>query len=91
MDDVGLFYVYLTSIWCMLWPFGIFNIIWYIFSRFGMLYQEISGNPGSGYHPLPRRDLIARPIAQISLLSSGDDTTRSLHLHTMCALEHTRL
>jgi hypothetical protein len=24
-----------------------FVVIWYIFSRFGMLYQEKSGNPGS--------------------------------------------
>jgi hypothetical protein len=46
--------------WYILWPFGIFYghlvyifyghlvyfwSIWYIFSRFGMLYQEKSGNP----------------------------------------------
>jgi hypothetical protein len=45
MEDVGTFY----------WPFGIFfgllvcfMAVWYIcwsFSRFGMLYQEKSGNP----------------------------------------------
>jgi hypothetical protein len=28
-----------------LWPFGIFPKFWYIFTRFGMLYQEKSGNP----------------------------------------------
>jgi hypothetical protein len=30
-----------------LWPFGIPLVIWYIFSRFGMLYQEKSGNLGT--------------------------------------------
>jgi hypothetical protein len=41
------------AIWNILQPFGIsyghlvhFVVIWYIFSRFGMLYQENSGNPG---------------------------------------------
>jgi hypothetical protein len=29
-----------------LWPFDIFMVIWYSFSRFGMLHQEKSGNPG---------------------------------------------
>jgi hypothetical protein len=44
MEDVGTF-----------WPFGLFyghlvyfmtiwHILWYVFSRFGMLYQEQSGN-----------------------------------------------
>jgi hypothetical protein len=39
--------------WYILWLFGIFNghllqfvVIWYIFPRFGILYQEKSGNPG---------------------------------------------
>jgi hypothetical protein len=39
-------------IWSILRPFGIFCghlvyfiVIWYIFPRFGMLYQEKSGNP----------------------------------------------
>jgi hypothetical protein len=30
------------SIWYILWPF------WYMFSRFGQLYQEKYGNPGRG-------------------------------------------
>jgi hypothetical protein len=41
------------STWNILWTFGIFYdnflhfvFIWYIFSGFGMLYQEKSGNPG---------------------------------------------
>jgi hypothetical protein len=33
---------YFTSIWYILWPF------WYIYySRYGMVYQEKSGNPES--------------------------------------------
>jgi hypothetical protein len=47
--------------WYILWPFGILYehmvcifcanlvhllVIWYIFSRFGMLQQEKSGSPG---------------------------------------------
>jgi hypothetical protein len=39
-------------IWDILWRFGIlydhlvhFVFIWYIFSSFGIMYQEISGNP----------------------------------------------
>jgi hypothetical protein len=31
----------------ILWSFW---YIWYIFSRFGMLYQEKSGNPGFEIH-----------------------------------------
>jgi hypothetical protein len=50
MEDVGIFYGnldYFTAIWSILRPFGIscghwvdFIFIWYIFYRFGMLYQE---------------------------------------------------
>jgi hypothetical protein len=40
--------VYFTAIWYILWPSGIFIVIWYIFSRFGMLFKEKSGNPGFG-------------------------------------------
>jgi hypothetical protein len=49
MDDVGIF----NGHWYILRPFDIldghlvyFVVIWYIFTRFGMLYQEKSGNPG---------------------------------------------
>jgi hypothetical protein len=48
MEDVGT----LMAIWSILRLFGIlcghwayFMVIWYNFSRFGMLYQEKSGNP----------------------------------------------
>jgi hypothetical protein len=48
MEDVGIFLAHLV----FLGPLGIFFghlvhfwVIWYIFTRFGMLYQEKSGNP----------------------------------------------
>jgi hypothetical protein len=48
MEGVGIFYdhlSYFTAIWCMFWPFHtIYGHLVY-FSRFGMLYQEKSGNP----------------------------------------------
>jgi hypothetical protein len=34
---------YFASLWYILWQFGTFG---YIFTRFGMFYQEKSGNPG---------------------------------------------
>jgi hypothetical protein len=48
--------VYFMAIWSILWPFGLFCshlvyfvaiwfISWLLFSRFGMLYQNKSGNP----------------------------------------------
>jgi hypothetical protein len=49
MENVGIFYGHLecnSAIWYMLWPFGKLVIIWYISPRFGILYQEKSGNPG---------------------------------------------
>jgi hypothetical protein len=43
-------FIYFMAIWNFLWRFGIFNdhfvFIWYIFSGFGIMYQEKSGNPG---------------------------------------------
>jgi hypothetical protein len=49
MENVGIFYghlEYYTTIGYILWPFGKVVEIWYIFSRFGALYREKSGNPG---------------------------------------------
>jgi hypothetical protein len=46
MEDVGIFYRHLdafTVLCYMLWTFG---IVRGNFSRFGILYQEKSGNPG---------------------------------------------
>jgi hypothetical protein len=44
--------VYFVAIWSLLLPFGVFSgnlinliVIWLIFSRFGMLDREKSGNP----------------------------------------------
>jgi hypothetical protein len=48
IEDVGTIYgplVYFTSIWYILWSFGIFYGYLEYFSRFGKLYQEKSGNP----------------------------------------------
>jgi hypothetical protein len=36
---------YFAPIWEILWPFGKVVVISYIFPRFGILCQEISGNP----------------------------------------------
>jgi hypothetical protein len=51
MEHVGIFYVHLVYL-CILRPSEIvyghlvyFSPFWYIFPRFGMLYQEKSGNP----------------------------------------------
>jgi hypothetical protein len=37
-----------VAIWYILWPFGTFYNCLVHFSRFGMLYQEKSGNPDLG-------------------------------------------
>jgi hypothetical protein len=51
MDDVGIFYrhlVHFTFFCYILWTFGIVRGNLVYFSRFGILYQEKSGNPGAG-------------------------------------------
>jgi hypothetical protein len=48
MENVGIFYVHLvhfTAIGNILLPFGILCGHLVFFPRFGMLYQEKSGNP----------------------------------------------
>jgi hypothetical protein len=48
MENVVIFFdllVYFMAIGNILWSFGIFVVIWYIFPRFGILYLEKSGNP----------------------------------------------
>jgi hypothetical protein len=48
MEDDGIFYEHLVHfmVFCyILWTFEKFLVIWYIFSRFGILYKEKSGNP----------------------------------------------
>jgi hypothetical protein len=46
--------IYFMAIWNILWIFGTFCdhsvhivFIWYIFSCFGIMHQEKSGNPGA--------------------------------------------
>jgi hypothetical protein len=63
--------VYLTAILSISWPFGIFCghlvylvAIWYIFPRFGMLYQETSGNPADD--PSLREPEFFRPCRFLS-------------------------
>jgi hypothetical protein len=51
MEDVGIFNGHLVNfpaIWHSLRSFGIFSPVWVHFTRFGMLRQEKSGNPGQG-------------------------------------------
>jgi putative exporter of polyketide antibiotics len=48
MKDIGKFYghlVYVTAISYILWPCGIFLVIFVYLARFGVLYQQKSGNP----------------------------------------------
>jgi hypothetical protein len=48
MEDVYIFnghLVNIPAIWHILWPFGIFSPVLVHFIRFGVLYQEKSGNP----------------------------------------------
>jgi hypothetical protein len=48
MENVGTFYANsenIMAIWYIIWSFGNFVEIFYIFHRFGILCQEKSGNP----------------------------------------------
>jgi hypothetical protein len=57
--------------WYILWPCGLpilrplrtFVVIWYIFCRFGTLYQEKSGNPAT-YHLLAKKKKIWNLLRQ---------------------------
>jgi hypothetical protein len=51
VEYFGILYgqlVYFTAIWYILRPLGIFYGYFMIFSSFGMLYGEKSGNPDRG-------------------------------------------
>jgi polyferredoxin len=53
IEKVGIFYGHLeynSAIWYMSCPFGILVAIFGIFSPFGILYQEKSGNPAPMNH-----------------------------------------
>jgi hypothetical protein len=45
LEDVVIFYVHLVNFPAILWPFGIFSPVLVHLTRFGLLYQEKSGNP----------------------------------------------
>jgi hypothetical protein len=54
-ENLGMFYdhlVYLQPLEIFYGHLVYFVVIWYIFPRFGILYQEKSGNPGLR-HPDP--------------------------------------
>jgi hypothetical protein len=58
--------VHFAAIWYILRPFGIvcghlvyFVVHWYIFARFGMLYEEKSGNPAP-LSPSPSAHIVLR-------------------------------
>jgi hypothetical protein len=59
---------YFRAIWYMLWQFDNFVVIWYVSPRFGILYQQKSGNPVRpemlGKNPVCRqRESRGRPAA----------------------------
>jgi K+-transporting ATPase A subunit len=45
MENVSIFYGHLVNFTAIRYVLVYFMLIWYIFPRFGMLYQEKSGNP----------------------------------------------
>jgi hypothetical protein len=62
MENIGIFYGHLENImavWYSKWPFGNLVVFWYIFPRFGILYDEKSGSPAfagkSGPLKLPQK------------------------------------
>jgi hypothetical protein len=60
MENVSIFQghlVYFMAICNNLWPFGIVSGHLVHFSRFGMFYQEKSGNPATGERRKPGFDL----------------------------------
>jgi hypothetical protein len=60
--------VYFMAILYITWPFGNCVAFWYIFSRFGKLHYEISGNPEFSASPVP-----IYPNTSFSLMASGYD------------------
>jgi hypothetical protein len=57
MEKVGIFYVhcqYTKAIWYVLWSFGNFVVIWYLFPPFWYIVSKKSGNPGRRRSKLPR-------------------------------------
>jgi hypothetical protein len=79
MENVGIFYGHLeysTAIWSILRPLGKVGEIWYVLPRFGILFQEKSGNPDA--HSCFRRTCI---------LSGGSPYSYcGVHEHDVCCL-----
>jgi hypothetical protein len=48
-NELVYFMTIWSTIWYILWPFGIFMIFLVHCPRFGMLHQEKSGNPAHDY------------------------------------------
>jgi hypothetical protein len=48
LENVDVFYAHFIEIWDIIRPSGIFCVYLVHFSRFGIKYQEKSGNPGHG-------------------------------------------
>jgi hypothetical protein len=50
-----------------LWPFGIFDGFWYIFSRVGILYENKSGNPDAERSAKTFRGLFVVLICSVAI------------------------
>jgi Na+/glutamate symporter len=69
MEDDGMLYghlVHFTNIFVILYGHLVqFVVIWYIFPRFGSLYQEKSGNPAEIAFKLSVTGRVVEKIARI--------------------------
>jgi hypothetical protein len=55
MKNVGIFYGcldYFMVIWCILWQFGKFVVIWYVYPVLVYCTQKKPGNPGGKWEPI---------------------------------------
>jgi hypothetical protein len=52
-----------------------FLVIWYSFPRFGLLYQEKSGNPGIVYVILPTRKFQKAELSKDKIIENGHFNT----------------
>jgi hypothetical protein len=69
MENVGTFYdqlKYITANWYIIWPFGNLVAFWYIYTRFGKLHREKSGNPAR-HRERDVADYLWRQLSAVSL------------------------